>query len=808
MIATEELEHRLKELQQALQIETQHRFVDIQGKKKKFSVFLNEVLSDIQPLLTPMPEGKLLLTQAEQYAFADLNTRMKLIERLHQAVLLLQTPQTPQRPRTVMKNQIDTAPSEVEVQFCKGVGPRVGAILNKAGVNTIEDLLYYFPRRYLDYNTRLKIAALSIGQEATVIATVQSVSLHQTKARNLWIMTVVVKDETGSMLANWVFAKASRTMMEGFKAKFARGTEILFSGKIKWDAYKNKMAMDRPETEILSYAQGADDADVSLHAGRIVPVYPLVEGLNLKTLRKAIRNALNDFLPGISDPMPAKIIGQENLQSLQGALEQIHFPDSEETYQMARTRLVFDELFYIQLRLALLRANYKQESSGLRLSTSPHGLVSQFLQQLPFQLTGAQARSFQEIQADMASEEPMYRLLQGDVGSGKTMVALLTLLVAVENNYQGVLMAPTEILAEQHYRNFVKWLTPLGLKMALVVGKNGSKARREIAQGLLNGQIHIAVGTQALVQEAIEFARLGCIVVDEQHRFGVRQRLLLKRKGNNPEMLTMTATPIPRTLAMTVHGDLDVSILDELPPGRSPIQTVLSQGKTGAKNTYDMVRLEVMKGRQAYIIFPLIEESETLDIKAAAVEFEALQAGILKDCRMGLLHGKLPSQDKEQVMAAFSTHQIDVLVSTTVVEVGVDVANATVIVIENADRFGLAQLHQLRGRVGRGRHQAYCILRTESKGSETLKRLEILVQSQDGFYIAEQDMALRGPGEFLGTKQSGLPTMLLADLVADKAIFERARQVAFEVVAGGVPPELYDVVYSKTEQTFNVLSAG
>jgi ATP-dependent DNA helicase RecG len=405
----------------------------------------------------------------------------------------------------------------------------------------------------------------------------------------------------------------------------------------------------------------------------------------------------------------------------------------------------------------------------------------------------------------------MYRMLQGDVGSGKTIVAILTLLSAVENGYQGALMAPTEILAEQHYRKCIEWLTPLGLKAGLFVGKSGAKERRELRQGLLNGQIHIAVGTHALIQEDVEFDNLGVVVVDEQHRFGVRQRTLLKDKGDHPEMLTMTATPIPRSLAMTMHGDLDVSVIDELPPGRTPIKTVLLT-HTQLGQAYKLMRTEIANGRQAYIVFPLIEESETLSAKAATSEMERLQLEVFPDLRIGLLHGKMRPEEKDAVMSRFAAGELDILVSTTVVEVGVDVSNATVMVIENADRFGLSQLHQLRGRVGRGQHQSYCILVSDSRAEATMTRLSFLTETENGFIIAEKDLETRGPGEFLGTRQSGLPDFVLADLIEDREILDRAREAAFAIANNPdylpAHPELFDMVYQKTDATFGVLGSG
>ncbi len=814
MIPLDEARLKVNDLRQAIEIEKQHRYIDLQGKKQRFSDYLMETLRLLEPFFENQESITLVYNHVQQYCFMDLSGRMRTLEKISYLLDGLSLNKATHRPKTVTLRTFDQPPSAVEVKYVKGVGPRLSTILNRANIYNVEDLLYYFPRKYLDYNNRLKIKDLTEKQEATIIGSVHSVSAYTAKQKHVSIVTVTVKDETGSMNATWIFAKANRAMLESFKSRFTKGTELILSGKVKWDAYKNRFGFDRPEVEILSYS--SEDTDEisynSVNTGRIVPVYPVVPGLNLRVLRRAIRHALDDFLERLADPIPPEIRQRYQLVDLQTALEQVHFPETFYHYEAARKRLVFDELFYIQVRLALIRQQYKQNIHGLSLQVQEHGFVQRFLKMLPFELTNAQKRVFQEIQADMANSEPMYRLLQGDVGSGKTIIALVTLLIAVENGYQGVLMAPTEILAEQHYRNFIQWLTPLGLKVGLFVGKARAKERRELRQGLLNGQIHIAVGTHALIQEGVEFDRLGAIVVDEQHRFGVRQRVLLKNKGENPEMLTMTATPIPRTLAMTLHGDLDVSILDELPPGRTPIRTVLSVGKAKQKEAYQLIQQEIMRGRQAYVVFPLIEESENLSAKAATVEFERLSQDVFPTLKLGLLHGKLHPEEKEAMMQSFSAGRLDILVSTTVIEVGVDVPNATVMMIESADRFGLAQLHQLRGRVGRGAHQSYCVLLTDSRSNETLDRLSILVESGDGFEIAEKDLELRGPGEFLGTRQSGLPDLVLADLIKDKSILEMAREAAFHIVStqGNLAqyPELHEAIFSKTEEAFSVVTAG
>ncbi len=433
----------------------------------------------------------------------------------------------------------------------------------------------------------------------------------------------------------------------------------------------------------------------------------------------------------------------------------------------------------MQLKIALIRKKLKSGAGGIQLEYKKGGFVDKFVKSLPFELTNGQKEAFDEILADIQKPEPMRRLLQGDVGSGKTVVACMTLLAAVDNGYQGAIMAPTEILAEQHYRNFIDWLTPLGLSVGFFAGKHGVKTKREMRQNLKNGQINVAIGTHALIQEAIEFNKLGIAVIDEQHRFGVKQRAELKNKGLNPEIMAMTATPIPRTLALTLHGDMDITLINDLPPGRKPVNTALIRPSEREK-AYTLISREVEKGHQAYVVYPLIEESETLSAKAATKEAERLQESIFPELKIGLVHGKMPSAEKEQVMEDFRAGKYHTLVSTTVIEVGVDVPNATVMMIENSERFGLSQLHQLRGRVGRGRDQSYCVLVADTRSPETKERLNVMVQTNNGFVIAESDLKIRGPGEIMGTRQSGLPDLILADLVQDAGILEIAREASFE----------------------------
>jgi ATP-dependent DNA helicase RecG len=680
-------------------------------------------------------------------------------------------------------------PEDVHVQFVKGVGPKLAAVLNKLGINTVAQLLRHYPRRHLDFQNRLLIRDLEEGQEVSIFGMIRSVNAFQSRNRNMSIMTVVISDNTGIItIVKFVGGKSNKYLLDRYKAQYPKGAQVLASGIVERDQYKGNLTLKNSEVEILGLvSDGEEDQQASLHAGRLVPVYPLTDGLSLRYLRTVMHNALEAYSQHIVDPLPKALRSELNLLELTEALRGIHFPDTVEIKDAARRRLVFDELFGIQLQLAHRRYKFDQENqNALALTVAEDGLVTKLIESLPFKLTGAQERVFAEIARDLSSAKPMHRLVQGDVGSGKTVVALLACLIAIDNKFQAAMMAPTEILAEQHYRQFQRLLTPLGLRCALVLGKQGVKERRAVRQDIVSGQVHIAVGTHALLEDDVEFQNLGLIVIDEQHRFGVKQRARLKAKSLNPELLTMTATPIPRTLAMTMHGDLDVSEIDELPPGRKPIKTRACTPSQRGK-VWEFIVSEIEKGRQAYIVFPLIDESESLSAKAATKEFEKLKEEF-PNLRFGLMHGKLKSEQKDEEMDKFRKGEYDVLVSTTVIEVGVDVPNSSVMMIENADRFGLAQLHQLRGRVGRGADQSYCFLVSDMKSPTTRERLEIMTLTNDGFVVAEKDLELRGPGEFLGYRQSGLPDLILADLVKDASILEEARNTAIAVVRND--PEL------------------
>ncbi|HEY9900674.1 MAG TPA: ATP-dependent DNA helicase RecG [Pantanalinema sp.] len=826
----------LAKLQQALTVEARRNYPNLQGQTARFADFVCEQLAILRLTLMPNPSIRARLSQlADGFARYEALTppeRATLIDGLlglmpylsgPRAEVALSAPtgmlnpadasrlasrvreqapeyarqQTPRpaavqpaapQPQAPAKGAAPRAAKPVAgegldqaVQWVKGVGPRMGETLAKLGILTVRDLIGHYPRTHLDYQSRTKIRDLKVGEKVTVWGTVRKVEAFSPPRKpNMSIMSVTITDGSGSVTARWFMGKANRFQLEQFKKRFPVGGQVLMSGEARHDEYQGRLFFDRPELELLGEG-GEEDSD-SLNVGRIVPVYPLTEGLHLKGLRKAMHTALDTFGPLIKETLPQEVVSRCELIGRREALAAIHFPKTMAEKELAHRRLAFEEFFWLQLGLAFRRAQLRKTTEAIALPANGE-LTNKLLETLPFTLTGAQQRVFDEVRADLASAEPMNRLVQGDVGSGKTVVALLSLLVAVENGYQGALMAPTEILAEQHHKKFVEWLTPMGIPCALLLGKQGKRERNQYLKAIASGYTPIVVGTHALIQESVEFQNLGLVVIDEQHRFGVKQRATLRTKGRHPEVLTMTATPIPRTLALTMHGDLDVSVIDELPPGRKPIQTSWVTGK-GRKSAWELVRKELSIGRQAYIVFPLIEQSEEMEnVRAATEEARTLQNEVFPEYRVGLLHGQMASDEKEAVMRAFRDHELDILVATTVIEVGVDVPNASVMVIENAERFGLSQLHQLRGRVGRGADQSYCILVTSASSEATKQRMQVMVATNDGFVIAEQDLKLRGPGEFLGTRQSGLPDFMLADLAQDTALLEAARKASFELLA-------------------------
>lgn len=764
----------IEQLKKAIEIEIQYKYIDIHGKTQAFSSFIKNEAKKYYKLSKKNPKWAVLVETFEHYPFAGINERRKSIDTL---IRVLKSETTPKEQSEKNCSGRLKPAKDTDVMYMKGVGPKIAYKLNKLGIYTAQDLIMYFPKKHIDYSSRTLIKHLKEGENTTIFGYIKSVSAFNTKNK-LSVVKVAVTDESGRLELSFFQAKSNRFMLERVKAQFPVNAGIMVSGTVKRSSYDGKLTFDKPNYSIMT-GEFLEDKNTNLNLARIVPIYTVCEDLSIKVLRRAIYNAINIYKNEIENIVPDYIREKYGILDKKIAVEQIHFPESIELLEQARFSLIFEELFLIQLKLVRLREQNSNSHCALALKIKEQGIVRKFIDNLPFELTGGQKKAVNEILNDLNSDIPMARLLQGDVGSGKTVVATIMLLAGVENGYQGALMAPTEILAQQHYNNLQQWLTPMGISVGLFLGSQGKKIREKFRTDLRNGQMNIAVGTHALIQEDVDFNNLGAIVVDEQHRFGVKQRNVLKKKSQNPQMLTMTATPIPRTLALTVHGDLDLTVIDELPKGRKPIKTSLV---TSHRGVYDLIKQEIEAGRQAYVVYPLIEESETLSAKAATIEAERLQNEVFPQFKIGLLHGKLKNDEKEQVMADFKDKKYDILVSTTVVEVGVDVPNATVMLIENAERFGLSQLHQLRGRVGRNDLQSYCILHTSTKSQETKERLNIMTQTNDGFVIAEKDLQLRGPGEFLGTRQSGLPDLIISDIVRDAKILEIARNEAIDFV--------------------------
>lgn len=766
----------IEQLKKAIEIEIQYRYIDIHGKTQAFSSFIKNEAKKYYKLSKKNPKWAVIAEAFEHYPFAGLNERRKSIDNL---IRVLKSETNPKPSKSEISNapELTKSAKDTDVMYMKGVGPKIAYKLNKLGIYTVQDLMLYFPKKHIDYSSRTLIRDLKEGETTTVFGYIKSVSAFNTQ-KKLSVVKVTVADESGRLDLSFFQAKSNRFMLERTKSQFPINAGIMLSGKVKRNNYDGKLTFDKPTYSIMT-GEFLEDKNSNLNIARIVPIYTVCEDLSIKVLRRAIFNAIQKYKDEIENVIPDFMREKIGLLDKKTAVEQIHFPESQELLGQARFSLIFEELFLIQLKMVRIREQNSHNHSALALKIKEKGLVKEFIDNLPFELTGAQKKAVNEILNDLNSDVPMARLLQGDVGSGKTVVATIMLLAGVENGYQGALMAPTEILAQQHYNNLQQWLSPMGISVGLFLGSQGKKIREKFRTDLRNGQMNIAVGTHALIQEDVDFNNLGAIVVDEQHRFGVKQRNVLKKKSQNPQMLTMTATPIPRTLALTVHGDLDLTIIDELPKGRKPIKTSLV---TSHRGVYELIQSEIDAGRQAYVVYPLIEESETLSAKAATIEAERLQKEVFPQYKIGLLHGKLKNDEKEQVMKDFKDKKYDILVSTTVVEVGVDVPNATVMLIENAERFGLSQLHQLRGRVGRNNLQSYCILHTSTKSQETRERLNIMTQTNDGFVIAEKDLQLRGPGEFLGTRQSGLPDLIISDIVRDAKILEMARNEAIDFV--------------------------
>ena len=689
------------------------------------------------------------------------------------------------------------------VQYVKGVGPRLADVLASKGIHTVNDLLHYLPFRYEDRLNPRSVEELRAGEMATVIAEVRNSGLFRTS--RMPIFQLVAGQGRGKIRCLWFNATY-------LKDRFKPGQLIALYGKVEKDTRSGELQLMQPQFEILDDGdnQASDAAErnlaASLEIGRIVPIYEAAgQGrLTSRWFRKVIHGLLQN-LPELADPIPAAVRRHMNLISPTQALHQVHWPDPGESFDdllesrtPAHVRMIFEELFFVELGLEMKRREQKAQTGiAFPLDERVRAAIKKIL---PFHPTGAQKRALKEIAADMAQASPMRRLLQGDVGSGKTLVAFEAAIIAMEDGYQVALMAPTEILAQQHYFSARRILENAGYRIVLLTGSVEEDRKREIRRHIAQGNAQLVIGTHALIEQKVEFANLGLVIVDEQHRFGVLQRFKLMRKSADgaepaaePDVLVMTATPIPRTLALTLYGDLDVSVLDEMPPGRTPVVT-RRVGDDQAQKVWEFVRKQVEAKHQVYVVYPVIEENEETELKAALKMYKELDKKVFPDLRVGLLHGRMPSDLKEQVMRVFQNGQMDILVSTTVIEVGVDVANATVMVIEHAERFGLSQLHQLRGRIGRGAAKSYCVLMTGGKVSEDgERRLDAMVKTNDGFKIAELDLELRGPGEFFGTRQAGMPSFQVANLIRDRKLLEAAKREAAAVLAGEeVSPEEAD----------------
>jgi len=666
---------------------------------------------------------------------------------------------------------MDRDPSEFPIQYIKGVGPQRAKFLGRLNIQTAGDALVYLPYRYEDRRNIRKICDLAYARMETATGKIISMDIIKLPKSRVKIFALVISDGTGLLKGKWF----NQPYM---KKNFALGREVILSGVVKRNSYRGTgFEMDNPEYEFTD-----DDSENLIHTARTVPVYRTTAGMSVRVLRSLMFNVLSTFADHIRDPLPHEILAKYNLPPLGESIYQSHFPgpdaDVEELNRGESAhlkRLSFDELFHLELGIAVMKQGEMREHG---IAFQPRGeLVNRLMQNLPFRLTRAQERVFREILDDMKKPYPMNRLVQGDVGCGKTVVALMAMLTAVECGYQAALMAPTEILSEQHYLNIHALVEKLGLGICLLTGTKTERPLDEIR----SGRMDVVVGTHALIQEGVTFKKLGLVVIDEQHRFGVMQRALLRKKARNPDVLVMTATPIPRTLAMTVYGDLDYSVIDEIPPNRTPVITRLFS-ESQRPHIYDAICSEVRKGRQVFVVYPLIEESENSDLKSALMGREAL-GKMFPHFRIGLVHGKMKATERESVMASFKNRELDILVCTTVIEVGVDVPNATMMLIVHAERFGLSQLHQLRGRVGRGSEQSYCfLLAYKPHGEEARRRLEIMVKTGDGFRIAEEDLDIRGPGELFGTRQSGMPDLKIANIVRDAILLESARREAFALI--------------------------
>ena len=720
---------------------------------------------------------------------------------------LQQRPASSPKPpaKTYRKPPAKSLGLDDDVIGLRAVNKQNVARFKRLGIEKIRDLVYLFPHRHNDFGNIRKVSQLIPGEEQTVIATVWEA--NETGQPRHKSTQAILGDETGNFRTIW--------FNQPYLARsLTPGSQLVISGRA--EVFRGQIIFKSPEYEFLR-----EQADL-LHTGRLVPVYPSTDRLAQRTLRRVVKEALDVSLAKVGEFLPEELLNRIGLMGLQRAIAQMHYPDSAQELQPARRRLAFDELLLLQLAVLKRRQNWQDRGQGIRLSVDEE-LLNAFLNSLPYSLTNAQVRVLGEITKDLGEEKPMSRLIQGDVGSGKTVVATAALLTAVFNGYQGALMAPTEILAEQHFLTITKMLSVAEeaqdnpnlvsveiepfhkpISIGLLIGSMTKRVKDAMHQHIANGDVDILIGTQALIQDSVEMQNLAVVVVDEQHRFGVMQRASLREKGVQPHLLAMSATPIPRSLALTLYGDLDLSTIDELPPGRQQIRTRWIEPDR-RDSAYGFVQRQVKEGRQAFIVCPLIEESEAIQARAATVEHERLSTTVFPDLKLGLLHGRMRISEKEEIMNLFKNGKLDILVSTSVIEVGIDIPNASVMLIDGADRFGLSQLHQFRGRVGRGEHQSYCLLLSDSPGMEARERLRIVERVHDGFQLAEEDLRIRGPGDYLGTRQSGLPDMRVAS-ITDQDILALARREAIKLLE--VDPDLTKAENSRLGERFREYGAG
>lgn len=697
------------------------------------------------------------------------------------------------------------------IQYVKGVGPKRAKLLEKLDIYTIEDALFFLPRRYEDRSNLKPISKLKAGEVQTFLGNILASGVLTTKRRKR-IYELIIGDNSGTIRIKWF-----RFNENYMKKRYKTDQKVIVSGNVQYNNYYgHQKEMYHPEIEML----GSEDEYEFLHVGRIVPIYHTTEGVHQKEMRTIMKSVVDNYIHTVAETIPEYILEREKLIPVTDAIRLSHFPDSGTSVDMLnlyksppQKRLIFEELLLLELGLAMKKINIKKEKKKICYEYKKD-VLNDLVKRLPFKLTQAQISAAKDILDDLLKPYPMNRLLQGDVGSGKTVVAVISVMLAIANGNQAAIMAPTEILAEQHYTRITRLLEGLNISAVLLTSNTKPKEKEEILRRIEAGSAHIIIGTHALIQEEVQFYRLSLTVIDEQHKFGVMQRAYLKKKGYNPDVLVMTATPIPRTLAMTVYGDLDISVIDELPAGRKPVKTFVYYEKR-KMDAYNLLRSEIKKGRQGYIVFPIVEESEKLDLKSAKEGFQYFKEELFADMRLGLLHGRLKRDEKEDIMNGFHNGDIDIIIATTVVEVGIDVQNASIMLVEHAERFGLAQLHQLRGRIGRSKYQSYCVLIPIFPVSDDAKkRLQVMKESSDGFYISEKDLEIRGPGEFFGTRQSGLPELKLANIIRDSKMLEHTKKIAFDLISAD--PDLSNkeneslkkAVIEKWEKRLELMNVG